>query len=35
MKVEQVSFSSPGGGKVALFLGNFLTFLYIMQSLYD
>lgn len=28
---EQVSFYFPGGGKIALFLGNFVTFLYIMQ----
>lgn len=28
-----VSFFFPGGGKIALFLGNFITFLYIMQSL--
>lgn len=26
-------FYFPGGGKIALFLGNFITFLYIMQSL--
>lgn len=29
----QVLFYFPGGGKIALFLGNFITFLYIMQSL--
>lgn len=26
-------FSPGGGGQIALFLGNFITFLYIMQSL--